>query len=284
MSMFFQPLTVEEALECLAKENTMACAGGTNLYVDRKHGKFLDKDYVSLDKLQELKQVVEQEDGWHIGSMVNFATAEKLAIPGAECFISAASQVGAPQIRNRGTVGGNIISASPAADSVPALMALDAKVVLKSVAGERMVALAEFMKGPGRTDLQPGELMSEVIIPKGTGASVFSKAGKRNALAIAICNQAVYMETEGDKITEIRIAMGSVAPTAVRAYNTEALLKGADKTALENNEFMKVLKDALLKDICPIDDVRATKEYRQSVAFRMLVHHAKQLWKEETVC
>ena len=284
MSMFFQPLTVEEALVCLAKENTMACAGGTNLYVDRKHGKFLDKDYVSLDKLQELKQVVEQEDGWHIGSMVNFATAEKLTIPGAECFIDAASQVGAPQIRNRGTVGGNIISASPAADSVPALMALDAKVVLKSVAGERMVALAEFMKGPGRTDLQPGELMTEVIIPKGTGTSVFSKAGKRNALAIAICNQAVYMETAGNKITEIRIAMGSVAPTAVRAYNTEALLKGIDKTALENSEFKKALKDALLKDICPIDDVRATKEYRQSVAFRMLVHHVKQLWKEETVC
>ena len=284
MSMFFQPLTVEEALVCLAKENTMACAGGTNLYVDRKHGKFLDKDYVSLDKLQELKQVTEQADGWHIGSMVNFACAEKLDIPGAECFISAASQVGAPQIRNRGTVGGNIISASPAADSVPALMALDAKVVLKSVSGERVVALAEFMKGPGRTDLKPGELMTEVIIPKAAGASAFIKAGKRNALAIAICNQAVYMETDGGKITEIRVAMGSVAPTAVRAYQAEALLKGKDQAALEDVEFKKVLKETLLKDICPIDDVRATKEYRQSVAYRMLMHNLKQLWKEETVC
>ena len=284
MSMFYQPLTVEEALVCLAKENTMACAGGTNLYVDRKHGKFLDKDYVSLDKLQELKQVTQQADGWHIGSMVNFACAEKLEIPGAECFVSASSQVGAPQIRNRGTVGGNIVSASPAADSVPALMALDAKVVLKSVAGERIVALTDFMKGPGRTDLQPGELMTEIIIYKGIGRSVFSKVGKRNALAIAICNQAVYMETDGGKISEIRVAMGSVAPTAVRAYQTEALLKGTDKAALENVEFKKALKEALLKDICPIDDVRATKEYRQSVALRMLVHNLKQLWKEETVC
>ena len=284
MSMFYQPSTVEEALACLAKENTMACAGGTNLYVDRRHGKFLDKDYVSLDRLQELKLVTEQEDGWHIGSMVNFATAEKLEIPGAECFISAASQVGAPQIRNRGTVGGNIVSASPAADSVPALMALDAQVVLRSVKGERVVALAEFMKGPGRTDLQPGELMTEIRIPHCKGVSVFSKVGKRNALAIAICNQAVYMEAEAGKITAIRVAMGSVAPTAVRAYQTEALLMGTGEADLENGAFRAALKEALLKDICPIDDVRATKEYRQSVASRMLMHHLKQLWKEVTTC
>ena len=283
MSMFYQPLTVEEAITNLAKENTMACAGGTNLYVDRKHGKFLDKDYVSLDKLQDLKQVIQKEDGWHIGSMVNFACAEKLAIPGANCFTMAAAQVGAPQIRNRGTVGGNIVSASPAADSVPALIALDATVVLKSVSGVRIVALSEFMKGPGRTDLRSGELMTE-IIPTKKGHSVFSKAGKRNALAIAICNQAVYMETEQGKIQEIRVALGSVAPIAVRAYHAEAILKGTEASALDSTEFKVALKEALLKDICPIDDVRATKEYRQSVAFRMLMHNLKQLWKEESVC
>ncbi len=284
MSMFYQPLTVEEAITYLAKENTMACAGGTNLYVDRKHGKFLDRDYVSLDKLQELKQVEEKADGWHIGSMVNFARAEKLEIPGAKCFSLAAAQVGAPQIRNRGTVGGNIISASPAADSVPALMALDAKVVLKSMSGERVVALSEFMKGPGKTDLKPGELMTEIILPSGKGCSVFSKAGKRNALAIAICNQAVYMETENSKITEVRVALGSVAPTAVRAYRAEELLKGTEEAALDCGEFKAALKEALLKDICPIDDVRASKEYRQSVAFRMLMHNLKALWKEEATC
>lgn len=284
MSMFYQPLTIEEALDYLAKENTMACAGGTNLYVDRRHGKYLDKDYVSLDKLYDLKMVIESADFWHIGSMVDFAYAEKLEMPGAECFIFASSQVGAPQIRNRGTVGGNIISASPAADTVPALLALDAKVVLKSKQGDRTVELSKFMKGPGKTDLLPGELMTEVIIPKGAGHSVFSKVGKRNALAIAICNEAIYMETENGKIKEIRIAMGSVAPTAVRATGAEALLKGTDETALEKSEFRNALKEALLKDICPIDDVRATKEYRQSVAFRMLINNVKHLWKEESTC
>ena len=284
MSMFFQPLTVEEALTCLAKENTMACAGGTNLYVDRKHGKFLDKDYVSLDKLQELKQVEEKEDGWHIGSMVNFATLEKLEIKGAKCLTKAASLVGAPQIRNRGTVGGNIVSASPAADSVPALMALDAKVVLKSLKGERTVALTEFMKGPGRCDLAPGELMVEIILPKLSGNSVFEKVGKRSALAIAVCNQAVYVETVNGKVTAVKIAMGSVAPTAVRAPHAEELLIGTDFSALENAEFKAALKEALLQDICPIDDIRATKEYRERVACRMLLHNLQELWKGEMGC
>ena len=284
MSMFFQPLTIEEAITFLAKENTMACAGGTNLYVDRRHGKFLDKDYVSLDKLDALKQVQEMEDGWHVGSMVNFAHAEKLQIPGGKCFAMAASKVGAPQIRNRGTVGGNIVSASPAADSVPALMALGAKVVLKSIDGERVVALNEFMTGPGRTDLKQGELMTEIIIPSGTGKSTFSKAGKRNALAIAVCNQAIYMETKEGKISEVRVALGSIGPTALRAYKAEAMLKGTEVSVLEDPEFKAGLKAALMDDICPIDDIRATKEYRQLVAFRMLMHNLKELWEEEVVC
>lgn len=280
MSMFFQPLTVEEALAFLAKDNTMACAGGTNLYVDRRHGKFLDKDYVSLDKLPELKQVTVMEDGLHIGSMVNFAQAEKLEIPGGDCFVDAASQVGAPQIRNRGTVGGNIVSASPAADSVPALMALDAKLMLKSVNGQREIALFEFMKGPGRTDLQSGELLTEIVIPNLTGKSVFYKVGKRNALAISICNQAVYMETEDGAITKVRVALGSVAPTAVRAHRVEEMLTGKGQAVLQDAEFKKALKEALLEDICPIDDIRATKEYRQRVAFRMLLHNLNVLWEE----
>ena len=95
--------------------------------------------------------------------------------------------------------------------------------------------------------------MTEIIIPTKKGHSVFSKAGKRNALAIAICNQAVYMETEQGKIKDIRVALGSVAPTAVRAYHTEAMLRGTEASALDSTEFKVALKEALLKDICPID-------------------------------
>ena len=163
-------------------------------------------------------------------------------------------------------------------------MALNAKVVLRSAAGERVAALTEFMKGPGKTDLQPGELMTEIIFPAGEGRSIFRKVGKRNALAIAVCNQAVYMETENGTVKDIRVALGSVAPTAVRAYHAEALLKGSREADLADSAFRTALKKALLEDICPIDDVRATKAYRQNLAFRMLVDHLKQLWKEETVC
>lgn len=279
MSKMVQPMTVEEALKLLGVQGRMACAGGTNLYVDRKHGMYLDYDYVSLDRLEELRRIRWEEDGLHIGSMVNFSQLEKLELSGAECIPAAAALVGAPQIRNRGTIGGNIISASPAADLVPPLMALDARLVLKSLAGERRVSLNGFMKGPGKTDLRQGELLTEVIVPKKSGRSVFYKAGKRNALAIAVCSQAVYAGMDQGNIGEIAIAYGSVGPTALRASTLEKCLVGRKKSDLSLAEVRGELSEALEKDISPIDDIRATREYRQRVAFRMLLHNLNELWR-----
>lgn len=220
-----QPETLEEALEALAGERAMACAGATNLYVDRRHGKYLDFDYVSLERLKELRGIRREADGWHIGSMTSFSELERCEIPFAGALIAAASQVGGPQIRNRGTVGGNIISASPAADSVPPLLALDAVLRLVKAGGvSREVALKDFMKGPGRTDLRHGELLAEVILPHKSGRSVFYKAGKRNALAISLCSCAVYMGERQGAVGEIAVALGSVAPTAVRAQRAEKVL------------------------------------------------------------
>ena len=177
-----QPETLEEALEALAGERAMACAGATNLYVDRRHGKYLDFDYVSLERLKELRGIRREADGWHIGSMTSFSELERCEIPFAGALIAAASQVGGPQIRNRGTVGGNIISASPAADSVPPLLALDAVLRLVKAGGvSREVALKDFLKGPGRTDLRHGELLAEVILPHKSGRSVFPQTRPENA-------------------------------------------------------------------------------------------------------
>ncbi len=279
MSKMYQPVTVKEVLELLASGGCMACAGGTNLYVDRKHGKYLDVDYVSLDRLKELRSMHREADGLHIGSMVNFAQLEKLELSGAESIPVAASMVGAPQIRNRGTIGGNIISASPAADMVPPLMALDAVLVLNSMDGERRVPITQFMKGPGKTDLRPQELLSEIIVPLKEGKSVFYKAGKRNALAIAVCSQAVSARMEQGKVAEIAVSYGSVGPTALRAYKLEKCLMGSSRELLSSEEYRKVLLEALKADISPIDDIRATREYRQRVAFRMLLHNLNELWR-----
>lgn len=319
-----QPETLEEALEALAGERAMACAGATNLYVDRRHGKYLDFDYVSLEHLTELRGIRREADGWHIGSMTSFSELERCGIPFAGALVTAASQVGGPQIRNRGTVGGNIISASPAADSVPPLLALDAVLRLVKAGGiSREVALKDFMKGPGRTDLRHGELLAEVILPHKSGRSVFYKAGKRNALAISLCSCAVYMEERQGAVGEIAVALGSVAPTAVRAQRAEKVLAGARPGDLCRREltelageasaelagevpagpgkggpaklavglaasapacpaesaFRERLRAALMEDIAPIADIRATAEYRRRIAFRMVLHNVTELWR-----
>ena len=123
------PNTVTEACQMLSSGNRVACAGATNLYVDREKGKYLDRDIVSLHRLKELSGIREEKDGWHIGSLTTFDLIED-AFRGQgsmDALAEAASLVGGPQIRNRGTIGGNILSASPAADTVPVLMALDAE-------------------------------------------------------------------------------------------------------------------------------------------------------------
>ena len=196
MSQMLIPNTVAEACQMLSSGNRMACAGATNLYVDREKGKYLDRDIVSLHRLKELSGIREEKDGWHIGSLTTFDFIED-AFRGQsamDALAEAASLVGGPQIRNRGTIGGNILSASPAADTVPVLMALDAELVLVSENGQRRVSINGFMKGPGRTAIHQGEILTEIVIPSKTGAARFRKVGKRNALAISIVNVAVYME------------------------------------------------------------------------------------------
>ena len=280
MSMIYQPETVEEALKLLAREETMACAGATNLYVDRRHGKYLDRDYVSLDRLEDLKEIRKEQDGWHLGGMVNFSRLEQWDVPFAAALSQAAAMVGGPQIRNRGTIGGNIISASPAADSVPPLMALDALLLLERAGGEaHLVPIVEFMKGVGRVDLLPDELLTEIIVPEKGGRSLFYKAGKRNALAVSVCSQAVYMNCREGRIAEIAVSLGSVAPTAVRAARVENLLLGTRRASLEGDVYRKELRSALMEDIAPIDDIRATAEYRRRIAYRMLLHNLKELWR-----
>jgi len=268
--------TIDEALTCLQKESVMVIAGGTNFLVDKKRGKYENKNLVSIDGIDALKKVERKENGMYsIGSLVNFSRletdwAKNQAYQGIK---AAASMVGGPQIRNRGTIGGNLISASPAADMVPALLVLDASVKLKSKVWERIIPLEGFMTAPGKTLIEADELMTEILLPYRKGKSTFYKVGKRNALAISVINQAVYLEIEKGAIKKVSIATGSVAPTAVRAHETEAYLRGKKP---ESHEWVNVLNKAasiLMEEISPIDDIRATKEYRKTLARNLLVEN-----------
>lgn len=294
MSNVFIPDHIKDACQFLAEPNTIACAGATNLYVDRYFGKCLDFDMVSLHKLDSLKHICQKEDGLHIGSMCTFDQLEnELKGQGSlDALSQAASLVGGPQVRNRGTIGGNIISASPSADTVPVLMAFDAILCLTSIHGDRQVPIREFMTGVKKTAIKPEELLTEIIIPSRDGQAIFAKVGKRNALAIAVCNLCLYMRTEDtiseecdDKqsvIKEIAIAIGSCGPTCLRAASIEAMLTGRKKPSTE--EEWKAIKEAigtcLTQDISPIDDVRATASYRSKVAENLIYHNLKTLWED----
>ncbi|MBK8441868.1 MAG: FAD binding domain-containing protein [Rhodobacter sp.] len=171
-----------------------------------------------------------------------------------------------------GTLGGNICNASPAADTAPALMVFDASAVLKSAKGARKVLLREFFTGPGKTVMQPGEILTAIELPKpvrGTG-SAFMKISRVVADISQVC-VAVVLVRDGDKITDCRIALGSVGPTPVRMKHAVSALIGQRGTA----EAFAAAADIVSKDITPITDVRATEKYRRHVA-RIIVRDALQ--------
>jgi carbon-monoxide dehydrogenase medium subunit len=160
------------------------------------------------------------------------------------------------------TIGGNLCNASPAADTAPPLLVHNAKVVLSSVGGDRVLPLTEFFKGPGLTVLKPNELLREIIVEKSiAGSSAFKKVS-RVAVDLAIASAAVYVEVEDGFIRNARIALGSVAPKPLRAVKTESLLRGL---RIDSREVLNALK-TIDEEISPITDVRSTAEYRRYVS------------------
>lgn len=278
-----RPETMVQAMEALKTEGAKALAGGTNVMVDLKKGRETGSFFVSLDALEELKRIEEKEDGLHLGSMVTFTQVEDYFLEnrnGAfQALLQAASLVGGPQIRNRGTLGGNVLCASPSSDSVPALLVLDASLRLKkSDQTERIVPLNGFVSGVRETRLEPGELLTEIIVPWKQGNSCFYKAGTRNAMAISVVNQALYLKLNQDaRVAEAAVALGSVAPTVVRALETERFLIGKTAEELLSEACIREARQILCGEIAPITDLRAEKEYRYLVSENILEENLKTL-------
>ena len=278
-----RPENISEALDFLALPETKAIAGGTNVMVDIKKGRENAKRLVSLDLLSDLKCLEIKEGALHIGALVTFTELEDFLkncveeYPAWKGLLEAAALVGGPQIRNRGTVGGNILCASPSSDSVPALLVLDAELVLCDKEGTRNMPLEGFCTGVRRTQLKAGELLTKIIVPTKTGVSCFYKAGARKAMAISVANQAMYLEMKDGAVESAAIACGSVAPIVVRVPKTEALFTGKTKEELLKRTEMELLRDSLQKEISPITDLRAEKEYREMVSCNILEENTTRL-------
>lgn len=264
---YFQPISIDEALEILAeyKERARIVAGGTDLILEMEAG--LRKEVqalIDVTRIPGLDQIsLDENNVIHVGPMVthNHVVASKLlreqAIPLAEaCWL-----VGAPQIRNRGTVAGNLITGSPANDTISPLMAMNASVTLRSNKAQRTVPLAEFFKGVRKTVLAADEMLVDIQFPaldpkvqRGT----FYKSGLRRAQAISVVNLSAILTYEGASIKEASITLGSVAPTIVHATEAEAFLVG--KTLDENT--IEKTAELVEKAASPIDDLRGSADYR----------------------
>lgn len=245
-------------------------AGGTDLIVTMTGGLGEPPQrIVDLWRLDELRGIATDGDELTIGALTTFTEIRRSALcrehlPG---LVQAAATIGAAQIQNRGTLGGNIATASPAGDSLPVLLALDAEIVVGGAHGERSIPASDFFPAYRRTALAGDELILRIVVPIRPDRTIaFRKVGTRRAQAISVVVLAVAWRAEDGAWRDVRVALGSVAATPIRARATEATLEGAAPTA----EVAAVAAATLEAEITPIDDVRSTAEYRRSVAGRIL--------------
>lgn len=270
---YYKPKNLDEALE-LAKEyrrNKKFLAGGTDLIVRLKDNLIKEDIIIDLKEIKELKGVKENGEYIEIGSLVTFSEIIESEILNkySPLLVLASKKIGSPQIRNKGTIGGNLCNASPAGDSIPPLMCEDAKLVLKSKDGERIVNISEFFLSPGKTCLREDEILIKIILKKwkNTHYGFFNKLGQRNALTIAIASNCIKIEREDGLINDIKISLGSVAPTVVRAKKVEEAILNSKK--LNEDELLKI-SSLVENEIDPITDVRGSREYRIEVSKYLL--------------
>ncbi len=260
----------------LPAAGTRLLAGGTDLMPRFEKAGILPHHLVDLKNLPDLTGIRATVRGLEIGALVT--VAELAAHPRVQseypALKEAAHQFAGVQIRHRATIGGNICNASPAADLVTPLIAMNALLVLSKSEDSRTMPLSMFATGPGTTRIQPNEVLVKVILPPPTGESIFFKIGLRQAMAVSVVNLAIQYRFSQGKFTELSLAAGAVAPTVVRLQNTRsALMNQPDKpeTALNN----------LDDDITPITDVRATAAYRKQVLRNLLQHAVNHITREK---
>ena len=269
LALYVRPKTLEEALLVLAEQPAQVLAGGTDFYPalgDRPaRGAVLD-----VSGLRDLRGVSIQPDCIRIGGLTTWSDVIRAPLPRClDALKSAAREVGSVQIQNRGTVAGNLCNASPAADGVPPLLALDAEVELTSRAGTRCVALPEFIAGNRKTVRRADELLTAVVVPRTLeeAASAFLKLGARRYLVISIAMVAAVVLTDAaGRVVEARVAVGSCSAVAQRLFALERELIGAEI----RGGFGGRVRREHLQSLSPIDDVRATADYRLDAALTLV--------------
>jgi CO/xanthine dehydrogenase FAD-binding subunit len=273
------PGSLSEALSLLAREpgTWQPFAGGTDLMVLLEAGKLAHQRFISLAALTELHGIEATWDAVILGALTTYTKIQRNSVLQTEfpMLCAAARETGSVATQNRGTLGGNIVNASPAADSPPALLAYDAEVEIISTRDVRWLPYHGFHTGYKKMQLAPDELLRAIRLPRRARPwkQYYRKVGTRKAQAISKVCFAGAALVEAGRIRDIRIALGSVAPIVLRAVKTEDALRGAKLTP----KIVAAAKGTLAREISPIDDIRSTARYRLRVAQNLLDEFLSQL-------
>jgi CO/xanthine dehydrogenase FAD-binding subunit len=276
MGIYLRPIEIEEAIAALATRPLTILAGGTDFYPARV-GRPLCDDVLDVTALAALRGIQEDDHAFRIGAGVRWSELLSAELPPwLACLTLAAREIGGRQIQNAGTLAGNICNASPAADGVPALLALDARVEIASTKGTRLLPLGEFILGNRRTALAGDELVTAIVVPKPRGAarSTFQKLGARKYLVISIVMVAALIETAPDgTIATARIAVGACSAVARRLAALEHDLAGRKQAPGIGG----LVTASHLAALAPIDDVRGSADYRSDAALALVASSLEDL-------
>jgi carbon-monoxide dehydrogenase medium subunit len=280
---YIRPHRLAEACDILRQQQgrVKVLAGGTDLLVRMKDREIEPRVVVDIGRLKELHDIRIQDRWVWIGPLATHQeiAASELILEHGRALAEGAFRVGSPQIRRRATIGGNLVNASPAADTVPPLFVLGAEVQIASAEGERWYAVEDFFRGPGETILKPDQMVTALRFPQRNDdrtVSRYEKFGTRNALSVAVASVAAAAARAPDgKVHWIRIALGSVSPMVLRAGEAEQVLAGQ---ALDGELIGRAAR-AAAGQCCPIDDVRGSAWYRRELV-SVLLARILQDWTE----
>lgn len=272
MPAYARPIRLDEALAVRARGGFTVLAGGTDHFPARV-GRAPQEDILDLTAVRELRGITARPDHWRIGATTPWTELIEAKLPPLfDCLKLAAREVGGVQIQNAGSIAGNLCNASPAADGVPPLLALDASVEIASAKGRRVLPLAQFILGPRKTALAADEIVAAVLVPKPRhdARSHFLKLGARKYLVISIAMAAAVIERDKGVVRAARVAVGACSPVARRLPALEAALAGKRLSGdLARPEHLAVLS--------PIEDVRGSAGYRNDAALTLVRRLLDQL-------
>ncbi len=281
---YHTPQTLDEALQLLAthQDEARLIAGGTDLIIEIERGQRSPTVVIDISAIPDLDTISRDDSNQiHLGPLVthNQVVGSDLCVQRAFPLVKACWEVGAPQIRNRGTIAGNLVTASPANDTITPLWAMGASVTLQSARGSRTLSFEEFFQGVRQTALEPDEMLVDIIFPAMENYQIgtFLKLGLRRAQAISVVNVAVVLTMLADTVTQARITLGSVAPTIVRAEDAERFLTGK----VLRKEVRIHAAELAAQTIAPINDIRGSAEYRRYMT-TVLTRHALEALCEGT--